>query len=108
MKHMPLNSKLPGKYGKMTAKQMDAEVANYDKPGVAEAEFKKSTPAQRAAHSKKRRVGRPHKPANEKAVPVLITFEPLLLAELDARARTDGKTRAGRVKQYVREALGAA
>lgn len=108
MKKKPLNPTLPGKYGKMTAEELDAEVARYDDPGVAQREFKRSTAAQRAAHPKKRAVGRPRKPRDQKAVPVLITFEPKLLSELDARAKAERTTRAGLVNRCVRLVLGAA
>lgn len=105
MKSKPLNPKLPGKYARMTRDQLDAESDRYDTPGVADAEFKTPTASQLASHPKKRSRGRPRKPDHEKAVPVLITFEPSLLAELDARARSDGVTRAGLVNQCVRSVL---
>src|SRR5438874_1199869 len=72
---------LPGKFGQMTRQQLDAESDQYN------AEFS-ATRAKRAAnakpHPKKR--GRPAKREGEKALRVLITMTPKLLAAADAVA----------------------
>ena len=70
-KKKPLAPWLPGRFGRMTREQLDAESDQYD------VEFS-ATRARRVAnarpHPKKR--GRPRKPAGEKAERVLITLPP--------------------------------
>jgi hypothetical protein len=87
---------LPGRYGRMTREQLDAESDRYD------AEFA-GTRAGRVANSKPhpRKRGRPRKPADEKAARVLITMTPRLLAAADAAAGRTGLTRAGLIRQAV-------
>src|SRR5262245_27377034 len=95
-----LAPQLPGKFGKMTRAELDAESDQYD------AEFA-ALDAPRIAnsrpHPKKR--GRPRKPSNEKAARVVITMEPALLAAADADAQKRGLSRAGLIQQAVQEWL---
>ncbi|MGB7157323.1 MAG: hypothetical protein WBD40_04605 [Tepidisphaeraceae bacterium] len=92
----PLAPSLPGRFGRMTREQLDAESDRYD------IEFS-ATRAKRVAnarpHPKKR--GRPRKPADEKAERVLITMDPRLLAATDAAADKQGLTRAGLIREAV-------
>src|SRR5690242_19630635 len=92
----PLAPWLPGKYGRMTRAELDAESDQYD------VEFS-GTRAKRVASAKPHpgRRGRPRKPASEKAARVLITMEPELLAAADAAADKRGLTRAGLIRQAV-------
>ena len=84
---------LPGRLGKMTREQLDAESDQYD------AEFSAmnapTTPNTRPHPRKRRRPGRPAKKPSERAVRVLVTMKPALLAQADAHARQSGTTRAG-------------
>jgi hypothetical protein len=97
----PLAPTLPGRYGRMTRAQLDAESDQYD------AEFS-AVRAKRVANSRPHppKRGRPPKPADQKAARVLITMEPALLAEADAAADERGLTRAGLVREAVLEWLG--
>ncbi|MGH7179385.1 MAG: CopG family transcriptional regulator [Tepidisphaeraceae bacterium] len=92
----PLAPWLPGRFGRMTRAQLDAESDQY------EAEFS-GTRAGRVAnsrpHPKKR--GRPPKPAGAKAARVLITMAPRLLGATDAAADKRGLTRAALIRQAV-------
>lgn len=92
----PLAPRLPGRFGKMTRRELNAESNQYD------AEFS-GTHAKRVAnrrpHPKKR--GRPTKPTGEKVERVLITMAPQLLAATDAAAASTGLTRAGLIREAV-------
>ncbi len=95
-KGKPLAPWLPGRYGRMTRQQFNAESDQYD------ADFS-GTRAKRIAnsrtHPKKR--GRPRKRADQKAAKVLITMPPRILAATDAAADKKGLTRAGLIRQAV-------
>ena len=92
----PLAPWLPGRYGRMTRAQLDAESDQYD------SEFS-GTSAKRVSNARPhpRKRGRPAKPAGEKAERVLITMAPDLLAAADAAADKTGLTRAGLIRQAV-------
>jgi hypothetical protein len=92
---------LPGKYGRMTRRELDAESDQYD------LEFS-GTGAKRTSNRKSHppRRGRPAKAAGEKAARVLITMTPRLLAAADAAADKHGLSRAGLIKEAVLEWLG--
>lgn len=92
----PLAPWLPGRYGRMTRAELDAESDQYD------VEFS-AVRAKRASNAKPhpRRRGRPAKRPNEKASRVLITIPPELLSAADAAAKKRGLTRAGLVRQAV-------
>jgi len=97
MKHKkPLAPWLPGRYGRMTRAELDAESAQYEK------EFS-GTGAKRVAnrspHPAKR--GRPPKAPGEKAARVLVTMTPRLLAAADVAAGKRGLTRAGLIQEAV-------
>jgi hypothetical protein len=96
MKRKPRAPWFPSRFGRMTRKELDAESDQYD------VEFS-ATRARRVAnakpHPKKR--GGPRKPADQKAVRVLVTMDPQLLAAADAAAEKRGLTRAGLIRQAV-------
>ena len=92
----PLAPWLPGRFGRMTRQELDAESDQYD------VEFS-ATGAKRVVSSRPhpRKRGRPAKPEGQKAARVLITMAPKLLAAADAAAGKRGLTRAGLVRQAV-------
>jgi hypothetical protein len=96
MKHKPLAPWLPGRFGRTTRAQLDAESDQYD------VEFS-GTRARRVANARPqpKKRGRPPKPAAEKAARVLVTMDPQLLAAADAAAQKRGLTRAALIRQAV-------
>ena len=92
----PLAPWLPGRYGKMTREQLDAES---DRFGAEFAATRARAVANSTPHPRKR--GRPRKAAGTKATRVLITMSPPLLAAADAAAGRRGLTRAGLIRQAV-------
>ncbi len=97
----PLAPWLPGRFGRMTRQEFDAESDQYDE------EFS-ATRAKGITNSKPhpRKRGRPAKPAGQKAARVLITMAPQLLAAADAAAGKKGLTRAGLIRQAMLDWLG--
>jgi len=97
----PLAPWLPGRFGRMTRQELDAESAQYDVEfsGINSKRVANITP-----HPPKR--GRPAKSADEKAARVLITMTPRLLAAADAAADERGLTRAGLIREAVLDWLG--
>jgi len=97
MKHKkPLAPWLPGRFGRMTRAQLDAESGQYDQ------EFSGTgakPAANRKPHPPKR--GRPSKAPGDKAARVLITMTPQLLAAADVAAGKRGLTRAGLIQEAV-------
>ncbi len=95
-KDKPLAPWLPGRFGRMTRQQLDAESDRYD------AEFSAAR-AKRISNTRPhpRKRGRPAKPAAQKAARVLITLPPHLLAAADAAADRTGMTRAGLIREAV-------
>src|SRR5262245_7566253 len=97
----PLAPWLPGKFGRMTRQELDAESARYDaKFSGLDAKFISNS----KPHPPKR--GRPRKAATDKAARVLITLTPRLLAAADAAANKKGLTRAGLIREAVLDWLG--
>ena len=96
----PLLPSLPGRFGRMTREELDAESDQYD------VEFS-GTGAKRAANVKPhpRPRGRPVKPASERAARVLITLAPELLAAADAAAGKRGMSRAGLIREAMQDWL---
>jgi hypothetical protein len=96
----PLVPQLPGRYGQMTREELDAESDQYD------AEFS-ATRAKRIPNSRPhpKKLGRPPKPADQKAARVLITMDPQLLTAADADAKRRGMTRAGLIQRAVSDWL---
>ena len=96
MRQKPMDARLPGRLGRMSRVELDAESDRYD------AEFS-GTRAKRVPNTKPHppKRGRPPKPVGEKAARVLITMAPTLLAAADAAAGRQGLTRAGLIRQAV-------
>jgi hypothetical protein len=92
----PLAPWLPGRFGRMTRAELDAESDEYD---VEFSATRAKRVANAGAHPRKR--GRPAKPTGEKAARVLITMTPKLLAAADAAADKTGLTRAGLIHEAV-------
>ena len=89
MKRTPMDPKLPGRYGRMTEAELDADVARYDAdPGLAEREAIAADAAgvRPARPHPKRRRGRPSLPEGERVERVTISVPPALLARVDALA----------------------
>ena len=97
----PLAPWLPGRFGRMTRNELDAESDKYD------VEFS-AIGAKRIANAKPHphKRGRPAKAAEEKAARVLITMTPRLLAAADAAADKKGLTRAALIREAVLDWLG--
>lgn len=92
MNPKPVNPNLPGRYGKMTAEELDAEVAQFDEPFVG-TPGQPLTPAQKAQHRRARlKAGRPR--VGKGAKRVLVTIERSLLGRTDKFARKHGLSRA--------------
>jgi len=96
----PLVPSLPGRYGRMTREELDAESNQYD------VEFS-GTDATRVAntkpHPKKRR--RLLQPVSERPTQVRITMAPELLHATDAAAEKHALTRTGLIRQAVSDWL---
>jgi hypothetical protein len=85
----------------MTRQQLDRESDQYDAEFSA---IRARRVSNKTPHPPKK-LGRPAKPANEKAARILITMEPNLLAATDADAQKRGLTRAGLIQRAVTEWL---
>jgi len=104
MKHKPLNSMLPLPYGRMTARELDAEVAKFDRqmtglPG------RSLTKAQKAQHHRAAKVGRPV--LGKGAKRITITMEQGLLGAVDSYARRNKMTRSALIANGVKAMLKA-
>jgi hypothetical protein len=93
MKKKVVDARLPGRFGKMTAEELDAEVAQYDEPFVAIRQSKPLTAADRTAHRRARRKASDAK-NGAAALRVLITVEKSLLRRADSYARSKGISRS--------------
>ena len=92
----------------MTAAERDADVAKYD-AGVPFEQTRPLTAKERERWERGRRgPGRPRKSATEKAVRVLISIDPALLARAHTTARRQGGTLSGYIAQLLRDAIKAA
>lgn len=101
-----VNPRLAGKYGKMTAEELDAEVARFDRE-IHERELKPLTRAMKAALRRARnKGGRP--PVGEGAQRVLITVERGLLRKADSYAKSRGMNRSELIAQGLRSILDSA
>jgi len=87
----PLNPKLPPPYNTMTAEDLEAETARYDRE-VPDSEIKPLTRAMRAAHAKARRRGRPT--VGKGSEKINITIERGLLKATDRAAKRQGISRS--------------
>jgi len=107
MKGKIVDPRLPGRYGRMTSEELDAEVAPYDEPFAALRESKPLSPADRALLRRaKRKGGRPK--VGQGAKRVLITVERGLLKKADAYAKGKGMTRSELIARGLRSVIGSA
>jgi hypothetical protein len=107
MKRIIVDPLLPGRYGKMTAEELDAEVARYDAPFVALKESKPLSAADRAVLRRARKKGgRPR--VGEGANRVLITVERGLLRRADSYAKRKGMSRSELIARGLKSILGSA
>src|SRR3954471_20501461 len=98
MKDKPINPLLPPPYNKMTAEQLDAEVARFDRDAP---QGKPLTAAQRAQHRRaKRKVGRPL--IGKGAERITITMERDLLRKADKFARQTKMSRSELIAKGLR------
>ncbi|HZZ41718.1 MAG TPA: hypothetical protein VFE58_02170 [Tepidisphaeraceae bacterium] len=92
MNKKPLNPKLPGRYGKMTARELDEVADALDRP-IAASETRSLTAGERAQWQRAKRG--PGRPARGKGAKVIsLTVEQSLLAKADQAARKAGISRA--------------
>ena len=104
MKPKALNNRLPSTYGRMTARELDADVAKFDRemlgmPG------KPLTSAQRSQHRRARTMGRPI--TGKGAKRVTITMERELLGKVDSFARKNRISRSATIASGVKALLKA-
>jgi hypothetical protein len=97
--HKPLNPKLPWPYNRMTAEELEAETARFDRE-VPQGQIKPLTPAMKAAHAKARMRGRP--PVGNGSEKINITIERGLLKDVDRLAKRQGTSRS----QLIARGLG--
>lgn len=90
MKEKPVDPSLPGRYGRMTAAELDAEVAQYDLENVETFPLTADMKAQHNRAKKKR--GRPK--IGKGAKDVMISVEKDLLKLADAYAKKNRLTRS--------------
>ncbi len=98
----PLNPRLPGRYGRMPAKELDREVEIFDREFVADS-ARQLTPSQKLRERRARKRGRPQ--VGKGARRVLVTIERGLLRATDAYARRHGLTRAALVARGLRSVI---
>jgi len=105
MKQKPLNTHLPSPYNRMSAEQMDADVAKFDRP-MPGLPGKPLTRRQKAQHRRARqKVGRPV--VGKGAQRITITLERGLLGQVDAFARRNHMSRSAFIATGVRTLLKA-
>lgn len=105
MKRKVVDVRLPGRYGKMTAEELDAEVARFDRE-IPQSQMKPLTRAQREVLKRARRKGgRPR--IGQGARGVLITAERGLLNRADLYARTKGLSRSKLIARGLKSILGS-
>lgn len=96
-------SELPGRYGRMSARELDREVARFDREFIID-ESKPLTAKQRAQERRARaQRGRPV--IGKGAKRVLVTIERDLLRRSDAYAKAHGLTRAKLIARGLESVL---
>jgi hypothetical protein len=98
-----VNSRLPGRYGEMTAEELDAEVARFDQE-IPENQMKPLTPGMKADLRRAKR-GRPR--IGRGARRVLITVERGLLSRADSYAKNNGMSRSELIAHGLKSVLGS-
>jgi hypothetical protein len=104
MSEKPLNSKLPGRYGRMTQRELDAVAAEVDRP-ISLSETRPMTGAERRQWQRAKR--RPGRPRRGKGVRVIsLSVEQSLLNKADIAAKRAGLSRAALFEMGLRAVLG--
>ena len=104
MSEKPLDPKLPGRYGRMTARELDAIVASLERP-IALSETRPMTAAERRQWQRAKR--RPGRPRRGKGVRVIsLSVEQSLLDRADLVAKQAGISRAALFAMGLKEVLG--
>jgi hypothetical protein len=88
---------------RMTARELAQATEEFNRPDAAE-KFKPLSPSERKQWNRDKR-GRPRKATREKAVRVLISINPDLLAAAHRRARETGNTLSGFIADRLIAAL---
>ena len=105
MKKKPLNPLLPPPYNRMSAEELDRDVAKFDKEAL-DLPGRPLSAAQKAQHRRaKRKMGRPIVGKGSRRL--MITMERGLLSEADALARQKKLSRSQLIAQSVRALLKA-
>ena len=104
MKRKPVNSRLPLPYGRMTAEELDAEVAKFDREMIG-LPGKPLTASQKAQHRRAAKMGRPI--TGKGAKRIAITMERTLLGKVDSYARKNKMSRSATIANSVRALLKA-
>jgi hypothetical protein len=100
-----MNSKKAKSFFAMSAAEKEAFVQRVES-GIPHGKLRPLSKGDRGMWEKARRgPGRPRKPAKDKAVPIRVTFEPRLLAEIDACAQQRGVSRAEFLAEGAKLAL---
>ena len=98
-----VNRRLRGRYGRMSARELDREAAVFDQEFAAD-RGRPLTPSQRVREQKARRRGRPR--IGKGARRVLVTIERDLLRFTDEYARRHGLTRAALIARGLQSVIG--
>jgi hypothetical protein len=102
-KGKPVNPRLPGRYGKMTAAEWDAEVAEFDRESLEDHGSRAPTKAESAQLRRARLRGRPV--IGKGAKRITTTIEKALLIRADHYARQHGLTRAKLISDGIKAIL---
>jgi hypothetical protein len=105
MKRKPVNPNLPGRYGRMTPEEFDAEVAVFDDEFVV-SRAKPLTAVMRAEERRARKRGRPR--IGKGCKDVLVSIEADLLKRADALARKEKLSRSQLISLGLKAVLNSA
>jgi hypothetical protein len=106
MKKQIVDPRLPGRYGRMSAQELDAEVARFDHE-IRHDEIKPLTPAMKASLRKaKTRGGRPQSRRGSRRVS--ITVEQELLDRADRYAKSNSLSRSELIAKGLESIIGSA
>lgn len=100
----PIEPLLPGRYGRMDAVELDAEVAKFDQEFIAETAKPLTAKERNRDRRARRKRGRARIGAGAKRV--LITIESSLLRRSDVYARKHGLSRSALITRGLEEVLG--
>jgi hypothetical protein len=99
----PVEPLLPGRYGRMTAADLDEEVAKFDQEFIAETAKPLTAKERRRDQTASRKRGRPRVGAGARRV--LVTIEASLLQRSDVYAEKYGLTRSALIARGLEEFL---